>query len=165
MELSAGDNIRCRAAQGWVELGNAAEAEREFNTLSPEARLHPEARKTWWRILALAGRWAEALRVAVEFTDAHPEQVEAWVQKAYALHELRRTAEARDQLLTVVERFPEDPILRYNLGCYECQLGHADAGEKWLKRACRVGDPAQLKAMALKDPDYQPIWDRIRAMA
>ena len=42
--------------------------------------------------------------------------------------ELRRPGglvggKVRDNLLPVVERFPDNATMRYNLACYECQLG------------------------------------------
>ena len=61
-----------------------------------------------------------------------PESALGWVHRYYAFHELKRTAEARDNLLRVVDKFPEDPIMRYNLACYECQLGNLERAKQWL---------------------------------
>jgi Flp pilus assembly protein TadD len=158
------DFICCRAAQGWIELGNAAEAEKELDAISPELHSLPDVRKVRWRLQALAHRWADALATAEGFAAEHPDEVEAWVQRSFALHELKRTPEARDNLRSVVGRFPNDAIVRYNLGCYECQLGNLKAAEEWLFRAFQVGNGRDLKVMALEDPDYQPLWERIRAM-
>ncbi len=76
-------------------------------------------------------------------------------------HELKRTAEARDNLLRVVEKFPMSPTIRYNLACYECQLGRLEHAKKWLEEAFRLGDPKKLKLMALDDPDLEPLWKNI----
>ena len=48
-----------------------------------------------------------------------------WIHWAYSLkQEFKRTGEARAQfLLPVVNLFPDEYTLRYNLACYECQLG------------------------------------------
>jgi tetratricopeptide (TPR) repeat protein len=74
---------------------------------------------------------------------------------------VRRTEEARDNLLRVVEKFPEDPIMRYNLACYECQLGRLEQARSWLGKAFELGDPQKMKLMPLDDPDLEPLWKRI----
>jgi hypothetical protein len=68
-----------------------------------------------------------------------------WVHRSYYLHELKNTEEARDNLLRVVDKFLEDPIMRYNLACYECQLGKLEPAKNWLQKACEVGDPEKIK--------------------
>jgi tetratricopeptide (TPR) repeat protein len=88
-----------------------------------------------------------------------PEEAVGWVHRSFCLHELKRTAEARDSLLPVVERFPDDAVIRYNLACYECQLGGLDLARGWLEKAFEVGDPRKLKLMALDDQDLEPLWN------
>ena len=56
----------------------------------------------------------------------------------------------------MVDKFPEDPIMRYNLACYECQLGRLEQAKNWLQKAFEVGDSKELKLMALTDPDLEP---------
>ena len=75
--------------------------------------------------------------------------------------ELKRTEEARDNLLRVVDKFPDDPILRYNLACYECQLGRLEQAKGWLEKAFKLGDPKKIKLMALEDRDLEPLWREI----
>ena len=89
-----------------------------------------------------------------------PEDPLAWVHRSFALHELKRTAEARDNLLRVVDRFPNDGTMRYNLACYECQLGNLERARGWLDKAFQLPDAAKLKLAALEDPDLQPLWKR-----
>ena len=80
-----------------------------------------------------------------------------WVDRSYALHELKRTAEARDNLLRVVDKFPTEATMRYNLACYECQLGRLEEAKTWFQKACDVGVPDKLREMALHDPDLEPL--------
>ena len=61
----------------------------------------------------------------------------------------------------MAEKFPEDPIMRYNLACYECQLGRLEHARNWLQKAFKLGDPKKIKLMALEDPDLQPLWREI----
>ena len=83
------------------------------------------------------------------------------VHRSYCLHELKRSEEARDNLLRVVDKFPEDPIMRYNLACYECQLGRLEQAKNWLQKAYESGDPKKIRSMALEDPDLKPLWREI----
>ncbi len=48
--------------------------------------------------------------------------------------------------------------MRYNLACYECQLGNLKEAREWLKQAFNLGDAKQMKLAALDDPDLQPLW-------
>jgi hypothetical protein len=74
---------------------------------------------------------------------------------------LKRTAEARDNLLRVVENFPISATMRYNLACYECQLGRLEQAKEWLEKAFQLGDAKKMKLPALADPDLEPLWKEI----
>jgi hypothetical protein len=52
--------------------------------------------------------------------------------------------------------------MRYNLACYECQLGDLDEARKWLETACRIGERDHMKSMAVQDPDLKPLWEEIK---
>ena len=72
-----------------------------------------------------------------------------------------KAQEARDNLLRVVDKFPTSPIMRYNLACYECQLGRLEQAKQWLEKAFALGDAKQMKLAALDDPDLEPLWKEI----
>ena len=110
-----------------------------------------------WQILASTQQWKEALEIAGKLVQVAPDVPLGWVHRSFSLHELKRTAEARDNLLRVVDRFGKDPIIRYNLACYECQLGRLEEAKTWFQKACEVGEPEKLRAMALNDPDLEPL--------
>ena len=74
---------------------------------------------------------------------------------------MKRTEKARDNRLRVVDEFPEDPIMRYDLACYECQLGRLEQAKNWLEKAFKLGNPNEIKLMALDDPDLEPLWKEI----
>ncbi len=114
-----------------------------------------------WQIYAKARKWDAALDIASALIQLAPEHPLGWVHRSFCLHELNRSAEARDNLLRVVDKFPEDPIMRYNLACYECQLGRIEQAKHWLEKAFEIGDPRKLKLMALDDPDLEPLWRSI----
>jgi hypothetical protein len=37
-----------------------------------------------------------------------------------------------------------------------------DQARAWFKRALKLGDKQKVKAMALDDPDLEPLWEEIR---
>jgi Flp pilus assembly protein TadD len=163
--LQSPDIHHLRAAEGWLELGNAREAQAELDAISEAAQGRAEVLAVRWGILARFKLWEQAVVVAERIVQLLPDEVFGWIHRSYALHELKRTPEARDRLLPAVKLFPKVETIAYNLACYECQLGDLPAARQWLGRAMKLHDRAELKARALEDPDLQPLWTEIRQMA
>lgn len=156
--ISPADSHRLRAAEGWLELNNPKEANAELESISPENQALPEVLKLRWEVSAAARDWEAAADVAAILIQQAPEDVQGWLNRSYALHELRQTAEARDSLLRVVDKFPACATLRYNLACYESQLGRLEQARSWLEKAFELGEAKELKLAALQDPDLEPLW-------
>ena len=133
----------------------------ELEQITPENRAHPAVLAVRWQIYAKAKKWEAALDIASALIQLAPEHPFGWVHRSFCLHELKRTEEARDNLLRAVDKFPEDPIIRYNLACYECQLGRLEQAKNWLEKAFELGDPREMKLMALGDPDLEPLWQSL----
>jgi len=159
--LEPPDSLYLQAAQGWLELGNHVEAEVELAKVTARHQAHPAVLEVRWEICAKTRKWDLALEIASALVQAVPDHPLGWVHRSFCLHELERTAEARDNLLGVVDKFPEDAIMLYNLACYECRLGRLEQARHWLRAAFDSGDTQQLKPMALKDPDLQPLWREV----
>lgn len=150
------------AATGWLELGNPTEAHAELENMAAEWHTHPLVLDLRWQIFAQEKKWDDCLKVAATMTRQTPQNILGWIHQSYALHELKRTAEARDNLLPVAAKFPEDFLLRYNLACYECQLGRLAPARQWLKKAMAIAGDKEIQVMALNDLDLQPMWPEIR---
>ena len=159
--LEPPDSFYLRAAQGWAELGNLVEARAELNQITPALRTHPAVLALHWDILSATQDWAAALEIAATMIQMAPNEPAGWFNRSYCLHELKRTLEARDNLLRVVDKFPLSATMRYNLACYECQLGRLDHARAWLRKAFGLGDPAEIKRQALLDPDLEPLWPEL----
>jgi tetratricopeptide (TPR) repeat protein len=160
-EFDLHDRRQLEAAQGWLELGNDAEAVRELEGIAVENHEHPAVLEVRWHLCARARKWEAALDLSSVLIRLAPEHPLGWVHRSYCLHELKRTEEARDNLLRVVDKFPDDPIMRYNLACYNCRLGRLDQARDWLRKASGMADEGKIKQMALNDPDLEPLWKEL----
>ena len=159
--LESPDTFHFLAAQGWLELGNPIEANAELEKLAPQLRALPDVLKLLWIIYVAANNWDAALDIAAALIQLVPEDPVGWANRSYVLYELKRTAEARDNLLRVVDKFTASATMRYNLACYECQLGDLGRAKQWLEKAFAIGDARKLNLAALDDPDLEPLWKEI----
>lgn len=165
--LEPPDSFFVRAAEGWVELGDFAEAIRELEHIRPEFRSHPDVKDVHWQMGAKESRWDDCREIARGITEQNPESPLGWIHFAYAT---RRASgggleAAREILLTAQKRFPAVPLIPYNIACYECQLQNLKEARRWLGKAFSlVADPKPMKAMAMKDPDLEPIRAEITAI-
>ena len=153
-----------RAAEGWLELGDSAEAARELRQLTKAAEKHPDVLELRWRLYALTHQWDAALAIARAVIITAPERPSGWIHQSYSLHELKRTDEAWEQLLPAASKFPEDTVIPYNLACYACQLGDLLVARDWLQRAVKLLGKAEIKSMALSDGDLAPLRDYIEGL-
>ncbi|MBU6399623.1 MAG: tetratricopeptide repeat protein [Verrucomicrobia bacterium] len=158
------DCFHLSAAVGWLELGNPREARAELEAIALERRGHPDVLEVRWQVEARSGQWERCRELAGVLVAQAPERPSTWVLQAYAL---RRAAggglrPAWDALRPAAERFPQEAIIPYNLACYACQMGQPGEAWSWLKRALKLGDARQIKAMALEDPDLEPLRSKLR---
>lgn len=165
-ELEPLDVHRINAACGWLELGNPVEARLELEAVSPEAQSHPAVLDTRWAVLAAEKNWDAAYEVAQQIIVALPEHPTGWLHCAYALR--RKTggsiAAAMEFLEPAAVKFPQEPVIAYNLACYAAQLNRLSEARDWYRRARKIGDAKSIKEMALADEDLKPLWPEIKAV-
>lgn len=123
--LKPPDSHHLRAAHGWLELGNHAEANEELETIAPAKRTHSDVLEVRLLIYKKARKW---------------------VHRSFALHELKRTQEGFDRLLPVVDKFPPEWTIPYNLACYCAQLGRFEESATWFKKAILIDEKAVQRA-------------------
>jgi predicted Zn-dependent protease len=163
-ELEPPDLHHLRGAAGWLELGNLGEAWSEFAKIAPRQQEHPDVLELRWRLQAEAKDWTAALETAQRLVALDPKNPAGWINQSYTLHEMRRTTEARDELLAVAEEFGQIATVPYNLACYACQLGARDEAWRWLEQAIRLRGREAIKALALADPDLRPLHAAIETL-
>lgn len=156
--LEPPDSIHLTAAEGWLGLGNQIEAFEELERISPQLRAHPDVLELRWQIYAKEKKWEACVNIARAIAKLVPSHPHGWIHLAYSLHELKRTKEARDVLIPIMDKFPKEYLMRYNLACYSCQLGKLKEAKELLKKARDLAGKKDIRLMALNDPDLEPLW-------
>ena len=90
-------------------------------------------------------------------TGLYPEENEFTVQRAFALHQLKKGSAAVRVLLDAPEWIRRTGILHYNLACYEAQLGDLGTARQCIKAAIEIN--ASFKKNARTDPDLARLWN------
>jgi len=166
--LEPPDSHTLRAAEGWHELGDHNEALAELAGLSEESGRHPDTLQVKCAIYAAREEWSEARDVANDLVEIAPGIVAGWIHRAYATRRMPGGSiqAAWLSLHPAANLFPKEPIIPYNLSCYECQLGRLSESRSWLQRALAIIDSEPerklFKKMALGDRDLEPIWTEIK---
>ena len=157
------DLFHLEAANGWMGLKCFADARLELEKVSAANQHHPATLETRWVLCAHEKNWNDALAIAELEMKFAPTDAAGWLHRAYALRraEAGGLSPAWDALLPAADKFPQEPVIAYNLSCYACQLQQLDSARDWLRRAMAVGEKAGIKKMALADDDLKPLWPEI----
>jgi len=147
--------MRILAAQGYYELGLWREAWRELDGLSDAAQHRPDVLETRILILVNERKWPQALAISRQLAEVAPHEEGGWVHSAYCLHELGRTQEAIQALLSAPPSLREKAIYYYNLACYSCVLGEIDAAREALQRSFALDK--SYRDLARSDHDLKPL--------
>ena len=157
MTFDLDDKRHLEAAEGWLELGLHLEANEELERITPQLRAHPDVLELRWHIYAKEKKWEACLDIAATIIQRAPKSVDGWIHRSFALHELKRTQEAFNQLLPAADKFPKVWTIPYNLACYASRLHQFDEAGKWLKQAIAL-DQKTVQAAAIDDDDLKPLW-------
>ena len=162
--LEPPDNLHLQAAEGWLELGDSFEANEELEKISPSLRIHSDVLELRWQIYTKEKRWNAGADIARAITELAPGRVSGWIHLAYSLRRKKDGGlqTAWEVLLPVVEKFPMQPVVAYNLACYACQMKQMDAARHWIKRVFEIAGEInrfdEIRLMALDDSDLEPLW-------
>jgi Flp pilus assembly protein TadD len=155
MKLSTHTLRQLRYAEGYLALGMTRDAAEALAEIAPdEADALPVLAMRAAVFHELAD-WPRAAVAATRLCERSPGDAAHWVQRAYAVRRAEGLETAREILLEARGRHPADPTIRFNLACYEAQLGRLELAREHLAEACRL-DPAYAE-MAKTDPDLAPL--------
>jgi Flp pilus assembly protein TadD len=158
------DRHHLSAAIGWLGLGNWREAKLELEKISTENRRAPAVLLAEYDVAAVAKDWGRAADVANMLVDVIRDSPAVWLSLAYAVRRKPGGGieQARQILTKGDQMFPDQSMIAYNLACYECQLGNLEVARDWLDKAMARADAKQIRELALKDADLEPLWDEIK---
>jgi len=148
-----------RAACGYAELGMTRQSIQELNAIDRAQQSRPEVLQLRLHHLMRAQRWAQALRISQRLCRAAPECSAGYLHAGFCLHELGKTAEAKQLLLKGPTALLKEPIYYYNMGCYEALLGNVKDARINLETSFRMD--ASFRELAKKDPDLATVQDLI----
>ena len=148
-----------RAACGYAELGMTRESVAELNAIEKFQQSRPEVLQLRLHHLMRSQRWVQALRISQKLCRAAPECSAGYLHAGFCLHELGKTAEAKQFLLKGPAALLKEPIYYYNMGCYEALLGNVKDARINLETSFRMD--SSFRELAKKDPDLKAVQNLI----
>jgi len=146
-----------RAADGYLYLGMAEEALAELVAIPAPERNGSAVLLSRIRVLLHMKNWSSAETLSGRGVRLHPDEGEFTVQRAFALHQMKRDGAAEEALLAAPEWIRRTGILHYNLACYQARLGDLSEARECIDVAIQIN--AGIKKNAQLDPDLQALWN------
>jgi Flp pilus assembly protein TadD len=144
-----------RAACGYAELGMARESLAELNAIGLEFQNRPEVLQLRLHHLMRRKSWCRALVISRRLCRVAPQCSAGFLHAGFCLHELGKTAQAKQLLLKGPAALLKEPIYYYNMGCYEALLGNMKDARLHLERSFKMD--ASFRDIAKRDPDLKSI--------
>jgi len=144
---------------GYVTLKMFDEANEVLESLPEDFKTDPTVLLARMDLVMAMKLWEEGIVLGKSLCEIYPDELEFWFRTAFCQHELRRTQQAKDTLLSAPPAIRETATFCYNLACYETQLGHIDEGKRLLKLC--FGRNKAFREESIADPDLKPLWDSV----
>ena len=144
-----------QAACGYAELGMTRESLAELDAIDKRFQNRPEVLQLRLHHLMRKKKWALALRVSQKLCRAAPDAGAGFLHAGFCLHQLGKTAEAKNLLIRGPVALLKEPIYYYNMGCYEALLGNPKSAQVHLLTSFKM-DPS-FRDIAKKDPDLESV--------
>jgi tetratricopeptide (TPR) repeat protein len=148
------------ASIGYLELGMYVEALNELESIEPEEKNNSTVLGLRLEIYRTAQNWKMMEVVASELKRRQPDDPDHWNNLAFSIRRKDSIKAARTLLLEALEKFPNDAMTRYNLGCYACKLGDLEDAKKLVGEAIKMD--SKFKLLALDDEDLVELWDSFK---
>ena len=149
-----------KIAVGYLELGMIEDAANEIELLPPDQKNSSEVLGVRMEIYRAAEKWTLMEVVARELWKRHQDDPLQWNDLAWVVRRASGLDESLKILSEALEKFPDDALTNYNLGCYLCQLGDVEAAKESVGRAIQLD--GKYKTLAIDDPDLEPMWEAFK---
>jgi tetratricopeptide (TPR) repeat protein len=146
---------RFRAACGYAELDMPRESLAELNAIDCAYQDRPEVLQLRLHHLMRKRSWSRALVVSRKLCRVAPQYSAGFLHAGFCLHELGKTAQAKEFLLKGPAALLKEPIYYYNMGCYEALLGNAKGAQINLQTSFALDE--SFRELAKRDPDLQSV--------
>lgn len=143
------------AACGYAELGMFRESIAELDAIEPRMQNRPEVLHLRLQHLMRKRRWAQALRVSQRLCRAAPDCSAGFLHAGFCLHQLGKTEEAKNLLITGPVALLTEAIYYYNMGCYDALLGNVRDAQTNLQISFKMD--GSFRKLAKKDPDLKAL--------
>jgi len=143
------------ATQGYLELEMPDEAIAELDSLGARDRDREEVLQLRLFVFMRGRLWSRALDVCERLRRIFPEGSTGYIHGAFCLHELGRTAEAREILLSGPPSLAREATYFYNLGCYDAVLGNLAEATASLRASFEMD--SKFRELAKYDPDLKSL--------
>ena len=144
-----------QAACGYAELGMTRESLAELDAIQARFQSRPEVLQLRLHHLMRQKKWALALRISKKLCRVAPEAGAGFLHAGFCLHQLGKTAEARNLLIAGPVALLKEPIYYYNMGCYEALLGNVNDAHANLQISFKMD--ASFRDLAKRDPDLKAL--------
>jgi tetratricopeptide (TPR) repeat protein len=147
------------AAQGYIELEMPDEALRELDAISQGDQNREEVLQMRLFVFMRSRQWDDALDICSRLRRESPDCTTGYIHGAFCLHEMGRTLEAKQLLLTGPACLLREPTYHYNLGCYDAVLGNIDEASHHLETSFLMDK--KFREIAKYDPDLKSVYDQL----
>jgi hypothetical protein len=159
MPLNLEDQNHLTVAQGYAELKMFLDANDELEMIDAAVRHLPEILAVRVEIYSGLKKWELLRVVAKKLADHDPDEVRWPISLAYATRRTESIEAAKLILLEAVERHPKEPMIHYNLACYDSVMGEVEVAKVRLKHVFKMEPRWRLKA--LDEEDLRGVWDSL----
>jgi tetratricopeptide (TPR) repeat protein len=159
MPLEFPDQKHFEVACGYAQLGLFLEANEQLEEVDAFNRAAPEILALRVEIYRGLEKWDAMAEICKRLAEFDPNEPKWRTDCAYAVRRFQGIEAAREILLAAESRFPNDPIIQFNLGCYCCVAGDLIGAKKYLKKGFAI-EP-NLRLQAFDDEDLKSLWSAL----
>ncbi|MFT3784120.1 MAG: hypothetical protein QM790_19100 [Nibricoccus sp.] len=141
--------------RGYLELGMVDAAAAELERVPKEHANNFEVRVLQALIFQERKDWTALTPLAAGLTRDQPQDAGWWIMWAYATRRADSLAAAEKILLEAESNHPTDAMIKFNLGCYACQLGDLPRAQAYVDKAIALDE--RFREAAAKDSDLEPL--------